>query len=79
MGITPGAQGREFRAETLERIRELKKLKKDAIISVDGGVHGEVAQKCAAAGADFLIVGSAIWKSNNPKKVLEDLINEIKK
>jgi ribulose-phosphate 3-epimerase len=76
MGVHPGAQGKEFILKTLDRIRELKQLKKDAIISVDGGIKPGIAKLCRDAGADFIVVGSAILHSNHPKQILEELVRE---
>ncbi|MBI2607761.1 MAG: hypothetical protein HYW51_02965 [Candidatus Doudnabacteria bacterium] len=77
MGIHPGAQGREFKKETIEKIKELKKLKKNAIIAVDGGVKVGIARKCVEAGADIIVAGSAIAKSANKKQTIEELIKDI--
>ncbi len=78
MGVHPGAQGRPFEYETLDKIRELKKLTKDVIICVDGGAKPGIAKQIAEAGADWIIVGSAIAKSEHPKQMLEELAAEIK-
>lgn len=66
MGIDPvGLQGAPFKEEVLGRIETLKSRFPDLSISVDGGVNLLTAPKLIASGADRLIVGSAIWKSNN--------------
>ena len=77
MAITPGAQGREFNEVTVEKIKELKKLKKNAIIAVDGGMKVGWAKQCVQAGADIIVVGSAIAKSTNKKQTIEQLIKDI--
>lgn len=78
MGVHPGAQGRPFEYETLEKIKELKKLTKSVIICVDGGAKLGTAKQIAEAGADWIIAGSAIAKSDHPKLAIEELVAEIK-
>lgn len=78
MGVHPGAQGRPFEYETLDKIKELKKLMKNAIICVDGGAKVGIAKQIAHAGADYIIVGSAISKSEHPKQTIEELLEDIK-
>ncbi len=76
MGIHPGAQGRAFIKTNLDKISELKKLTKNVIISVDGGVKLGLVSECVKAGADWIVEGSAIWKSSHPKESLEALVRE---
>lgn len=78
MAIHPGAQGRTFDNSVIEKIIELKKLKKDAIISVDGGMKVGIASLCARAGADIIVAGSAIARAVNKKQAMEDLLKDIK-
>lgn len=78
MGIPPGAQGREFIPATLEKIKELKKLTKDVIILADGGIKVGIARAVAQAGADWIVVGSAIRDAQNKKAVLEAFLEDIK-
>lgn len=78
MGVHPGAQGRPFEYETLEKVRELKKLSKNVIICVDGGAKVGIAKQLAEAGADWIIAGSAIAKADHPKQAIEALLEDIK-
>ncbi|HEX5429642.1 MAG TPA: hypothetical protein VFX17_01005 [Patescibacteria group bacterium] len=77
MGVHPGAQGRSFEPGTLEKIRELKSLTRDVIISVDGGVKLGIANRCEQAGADLIIIGSAILHSSHPKEALSAFKREL--
>jgi ribulose-phosphate 3-epimerase len=73
MGIDEiGVQGEKFDKKTIENIKFLKNNLPGIIISVDGGVNLENAEKILDAGADRLIVGSAIWKSGDPIGALQD-------
>ncbi len=73
MSVRPGAQGRPFEPETLDRIRELRNLLKSGIICVDGGVKVGIVRECILAGANYVVCGSAIWKADNQKLAIEAL------
>lgn len=60
-----GAHGYPFNEKTLDRIIMLRDKYPDTPISIDGGVTLENAQKIIDAGADRLVVGSAIFKAEN--------------
>jgi ribulose-phosphate 3-epimerase len=78
MGVHPGAQGRPFEYEVLDKINELKKLTKSVIICVDGGAKIGIARQIAEAGGDWIIAGSAIAKSEHPKQTMEELVTDIR-
>jgi ribulose-phosphate 3-epimerase len=66
MGIaTIGEQGNPFDERVLDKIRALREHDSKIIISVDGGVSLETAPELIAAGANRLVVGSAIFKSED--------------
>lgn len=56
-----GLQGKPFDNDTIERVRKLKEMYPEHIISVDGGVNLENAPALIDAGAERLVVGSALW------------------
>jgi len=75
MGIEKiGFQGEKFSEKVFDKIKKLRKFKSDVIISIDGGVNLENAQKLIEAGANRLVVGSAIFESDN----VEETINKLK-
>jgi len=69
MSVNPGFGGQAFIPNSLERIRTLHRLMVDrglnTLIEVDGGVSDKTIADIAAAGADVLVAGSAIFKSSN--------------
>jgi len=72
MGIKKiGFQGQSFDEGVIEKVKTLRKDFPELIISVDGGVSEDNAAKIAEAGADNLIVGSAIWDSETPAETLK--------
>lgn len=67
MGIDHiGRQGEKFNEKTIERVAELKKLIGDITIQIDGGVKEEHVKPLINAGANRLIIGSAIWNAEDP-------------
>ncbi len=66
MGIDRiGFQGQEFDDRVISKIKEAKKAHPHLLVSVDGGVSLENAERLIEAGADRLVVGSAIFGSEN--------------
>lgn len=71
MGIDRiGFQGQDFDKKVIEKIKEIKKLYPDKTISVDGGVSLDNANDLIQAGAERLVVGSAIFDSENVYEAL---------
>ena len=70
MGVHPGAQGQAFDPNAVDRVRALRRAYPHLTIGVDGGVTdmGHLAHELAVAGADDLVVGSAIWTSKDPQR-----------
>jgi ribulose-phosphate 3-epimerase len=76
MGIRNiGYQGNPFDNAVLERIRTLKQKKQELVISVDGGITVENAREIINAGAQRLIVGSAIFNSDDIPATIEEFEN----
>lgn len=60
MGVAPGRSGQPFREISLEKIREIKAMKSSLHVTVDGGVKPENVRMIADAGADAVVIGSAL-------------------
>ena len=78
MAIHPGTQGQAFIPSTIEKIKELRTSNRNVIIAVDGGIKVGIAKQCVTAGADILITGSAILKSEDEEEAIEALQEDIK-
>ena len=69
MSVNPGFGGQKFMPEVLSKIKELKKIqnekKIDFDIEIDGGINFENSKKAIEAGANILVSGTTIFKSNN--------------
>jgi len=79
MSVNPGFGGQSFIPHTIEKIKELKTLINKtgslAKIEVDGGISLQNTSEIINAGADVLVVGNAIFSSQNPKETIEKLKN----
>lgn len=76
--VHPGAQGQKFIPRVLDEIKGLREISSKIKIGVDGGLNLFNIKKAAKAGADYLIVGSGLWKSKNIKKSLQDFQMSLK-
>lgn len=73
MGIEKiGFQGQDFDERVIENIKKLKEKFSDLIISVDGGVSLETAKSLVEAGASRLVVGSAIFNTDDVIGTMEE-------
>lgn len=70
-----GFQGEFFDERVLERICTLRRERPDLIISVDGGITLDNASQLIHAGANRLVVGSAIFGSDNILETIEEFKN----
>lgn len=77
MSVNPGFGGQSFIENTYEKISKLKNLieKKNsqALIEIDGGVNNKNAERLVASGANVLVAGSFVFKSEDPKTTIRDL------
>ena len=74
MSVYPGKGGQTFIESSIDKIKEIRKINKDIIISVDGGINNTNINKIKEAGASICVVGSYIT-NNNIKEKIEELKN----
>ena len=69
MSVNPGFGGQKFMPEVLVKIKELKEIQKtqnlNFDIEIDGGINFDNSKKAIEAGANILVSGTTIFKSNN--------------
>ena len=69
MSVNPGFGGQKFMPEVLEKIKELKKIQSEKNINfdieIDGGINFENCKAAIEAGANILVSGTTVFKSNN--------------
>ena len=75
MSVNPGFGGQKFIPTSLRKIEKLKEflvrlgLEDKVAIEVDGGIKLNNVEDVLRAGADWIVVGSAIFSSSDPKEV----------
>ena len=62
--------------EPLGKVRELKERFPHLLVEIDGGVNRETAPLCRRAGADILVAGTAVFRSEDPAEELAVLRGE---
>ncbi|GLU42518.1 ribulose-phosphate 3-epimerase [Allomuricauda sp. NBRC 101325] len=81
MSVNPGFGGQSFIENTYQKIKDLKQLiqskNANTLIEIDGGVNADNAKKLIEAGADVLVAGSFVFKSENPTETIKKLKAEI--
>jgi ribulose-phosphate 3-epimerase len=69
MSVNPGFGGQKFMPEVLDKIKELKKIRAkkniDFDIEIDGGINFDNYKAAIDAGANILVSGTTIFKSND--------------
>lgn len=77
MSVNPGFGGQSFIENTYEKVKALKSLVQrkgaNTLIEIDGGVTSKNAKALVDAGADVLVAGSFVFKSENPTRTIKDL------
>lgn len=77
MGIVPGAQGRSFKPEVLEKIVEFRDSNPDVHTQIDGGVGKNQLAKVLKAGVDDIVIGSTIFTAESPVEMLKELQRQV--
>ncbi|UII19377.1 ribulose-phosphate 3-epimerase [Fulvivirga ligni] len=79
MSVNPGFGGQKFIEKTYDKVKELKEMinlaGSNTLIEIDGGVNQNNAKALIDAGADVLVAGSFVFKSNDPVSTISDLKN----
>jgi len=77
MSVNPGFGGQSFIENTYHKVKELKALIKEkgasTLIEIDGGVTNKNANKLVETGADVLVAGSYVFKSEEPIDTIKGL------
>ena len=79
MSVNPGFGGQKFIEQTYTKVKRLKEIIVDAgantLIEIDGGVNIDNAPQLLKAGADVLVAGSFVFKSEDPIHTIQELKN----
>ncbi len=81
MSVNPGFGGQSFIPQTLEKLKQARKMIDDSgfdiRLEVDGGVKVDNIRACAEAGADTFVAGSAIFGKPDYKAVIDEMRAEL--
>ncbi|MFH1222621.1 MAG: hypothetical protein V1492_06080 [Candidatus Micrarchaeota archaeon] len=77
MTVNPGFSGQKYIVECEEKMHRLRKLKPKANIEVDGGVDAVTAKRAVAAGANKLVVASALFARESIKEAIADILSSL--
>jgi len=79
MSVNPGFGGQSFIENTYKKVTQLKEMivknNANTKIEIDGGVTSKNAKALVDAGADVLVAGSFVFKSDSPKQTISELKN----
>ena len=77
MSVNPGFGGQRFIANSIKRVKELRKLidkhKSNAMIEIDGGVDLDNAPLLVEAGVDILVAGNTVFGAEKPMEMIKKL------
>ncbi len=81
MSVNPGFGGQSFIENTYKKVKQLKEIINrngaSTIIEIDGGVTDKNAKQLVDAGADVLVAGSFVFRSENPLKTIATLNSQV--
>ncbi|MCQ2285434.1 MAG: ribulose-phosphate 3-epimerase [Bacteroidales bacterium] len=81
MSVNPGFGGQKFIERSLSKVAALRdmidKRGLETLIEVDGGVNLDNAPRLVEAGADILVVGNTVFKSDNPVEMIHKLKGDL--
>ena len=77
MSVNPGFGGQKLINRTYQKVKQLKEMidlaDGSTLIEIDGGVNNDNALPLLNAGADVLVAGNFVFKSEDPLKTIRDL------
>ncbi len=77
MTVEPGFGGQSFKADMMEKVIELVKLRKEKnlnfLIEVDGGISDQTIEVCRQSGVDMVVAGSYVFNHPNPALAIQTL------
>jgi len=81
MSVNPGFGGQSFIENTYKKVKQLKEIIKrngaSTKIEIDGGVTSKNASQLVEAGADVLVAGNFVFRSENPLETIQKLNKQV--
>jgi len=79
MTVEPGFGGQKFMADMMPKVKKLRQLYPELDIEVDGGVGPSNIEVVGEAGANMIVSGTAIVRSDDPRRVMRELRTGVEK
>jgi len=79
MTVEPGFGGQKFMEDMMPKVSLLRDKYPALDIEVDGGLTKDTIEKAAAAGANVIVVGSALFGSKNPAELIQVMKSTVEK
>ncbi len=76
MTVHPGFGGQPFRADQMHKVKRARSLNGEVDIEVDGGINAKTAKLSIENGANVLVAGTSIFRSNDYAKAIRELRGE---
>ncbi len=73
MTVEPGFGGQKFMEDCAVKIKTIREFSKNVIIQVDGGINSQTARICTSYGANSLVAGNYIYKSESISEAIKSL------
>jgi ribulose-phosphate 3-epimerase len=78
MSVNPGFGGQGFIPTSTEKVRRLKRMIEErglqTRIEIDGGIDRETIAEVAAAGAEIMVAGTAVFGQGDPERAVRELL-----
>lgn len=78
MTVEPGWAGQKFISETMPKVTELRKLKPNLDIEVDGGINPYTARIAFEAGANVFVAGTSIFGKKDRANAIKEILSVLK-
>ena len=73
MTVEPGFGGQKFMEDCASKIAQIKKINKNVLVQVDGGINDKTAVICKDLGVDSLVAGNYVYSAPDIKKAIESI------
>jgi ribulose-phosphate 3-epimerase len=78
MSVNPGFGGQQFIPTSVEKVRRIRRMIEgrglSTRIEIDGGIDRETIAEAAAAGAEIMVAGTAVFGAGDPERAVRELL-----
>lgn len=73
MSVMPGFGGQAFQPDVLPKVRRLRAEAPELLLSIDGGINQQTVGRCAEAGIDMFVIGSALFSQPDYARFIQEI------